>query len=95
MGRKIKSVGPVIPGDPVCFPEALNLLCVEHGGACSVPHANFLQKRQEEELQGLFVQDRTSVGPRLDFISLPPPAPSPFICKSSAKKTRFPNIAPH
>lgn len=67
-----------------------------HTGTCSVPHENLLARetRRAGYLQGLFIQDQASVCLHLDFItSSPPHPPSPFIWESTAKKTRFPEIA--
>lgn len=96
-GQKIKSIGPEMPEDPACFPKASNMLRVEQGSVrCAT--CKFLTeetRRRAQYLQDLFIQDQASVGPHLDFIRSPTPPQPPFICKSSAKKTRFPNIAPH
>lgn len=48
-GQKIKSIGPEMPKDPVCFPKASNMLRVEQGSVCCAT-CKFLLKRQEEEL---------------------------------------------
>lgn len=52
VGRKIKSVGPAIPEDPVCFPEALNTLCVEYGGMLGAT-CKFLTEETRRRAPGL------------------------------------------
>lgn len=74
-GQKIKSIGPEMPKDPVCFPKASNMLRVERGSMrCAT--CKFLTeetRRRAQYLQDLFIQDQASVGPHLDFIRSPPP----------------------
>lgn len=51
-GQKIKSIGPEMPEDPVCFPKASNMLRVEQGSLrCAT--CKFLTEETRRRAPGL------------------------------------------